>query len=112
MHSLAVWFPESAMVKAEADHHVSLSEALSQLSHTLTPLQRLTADNFRFSLLSLDYAHMPLGDPGTLPWFASRVVEVVGSDTVVSLDIEFGPFELPLGIWFLRLEEISYLCSS
>lgn len=130
-----IWFPESTEVRVEVGYDVDLSAAVSQVTpcpgtETFQHLRRtksitinigitsydLTAENFCFALLPPDGDHTPLDDPDTLARFASEIVEVIGSDSVISLKVGFGlPDDVPLGMWtellhgFPRLEKISYL---
>jgi hypothetical protein len=137
-----IWFPESTVVEVEAGYDGDLSVALSQIiphpdTETFQRLRRtksvtvetdkwsyaLTANNFHFSLLPPHKPHTlledPNEDPGALTRFASKVVEITGSDTVTSLNLKFDlpfglPFDIFLGLWkellhgFSRLEEVSY----
>lgn len=129
-----IWFPQSTKVWVDARYDTDLPVALSQIvprpdTETLQNLRRsktvsidmsttynLTADNFRFSLRPPDRDHEAIEDPETLRRFASRIVEIIGGETVINLDVRFGlSFELPFGTWrelfcgFRRLERISYL---
>lgn len=64
---------------------------------------------FRLQDMSMDVL-----DPQVLPRFASKIVDVIGMDTIISLDVETWYADLPNGMWeaFLhglpRLERICY----
>ena len=132
-----IWYPRFTKVRVEADYDpgVDLSVVLSQViprprpgTETLQNLRRtktvsinmsttydLTADNFCIALRPLDDDHDAIEDPETLRRFASKIVEVIGRETVINLDVDFDfSFELPFEMWrelfygFNRLERISY----
>ncbi|KAF9779150.1 hypothetical protein BJ322DRAFT_1088797 [Thelephora terrestris] len=127
-----IWYPQSTKVMVEASYDVDLSVALSQViprpgTETLQNLRStktvtinmsttydLTTDNFRFSLRPPN--HVDVENPENLRRFASRIVEILGRETVINLDVRFGLFfELPFEMWrellhgFHRLERISYV---
>lgn len=123
-----VGHPESteSAVRISDTSATDLSEAISQI---LPPQNVGTIQHLRESTeltVSLDWGYLfsvenflirfkrDSWDRRTLPRFASKIVEVVGRDTITSLDIETWRTEIPDGTWdvFLhglpRLERICY----
>jgi hypothetical protein len=128
-----IWFPESTEVEVQTYCYEGLCTAISEVlpprdaevrqhlrktttvSIDLGSSYKLTTDNLRLILLNGGGEALHRSNLEASPEFVSKVVEIIGSDTVTAVHVRFGlPFDIPRGVWegllhgFRRLEVISY----
>jgi len=130
-----IWFPEPAKIQVSSSCCDGLCAALPQVlppprmetfqylrkTKTITinldtESYNLTTDNFHIVLRPPDDEDMThQSNLETSPQFASKVIEITGSDTVTALHVLSDlPFDIPQEMWekllhgFPRLEVISY----
>ena len=114
-----IWFPESAKVEVETFCYHGMYASLSQVLpppdvETLEHLQKTTTisinltqssyelatDHFRLVLIPEDDEYSHQSNLETLPRFASKVVEMIGGDSVTALHVVFGlPGDVPREMW-------------
>jgi len=96
---------------AQTTQHFDKSTALTIY---LDDESYFSTDNVRVHFQGLDFHYGFLRDPQFLPRFASKILEIVGGDTITSLNIEAREIDPPDGMWEVllhglpRLERICY----